>query len=462
MVVVRDIRLGMLYYILVGLVFVYIVVWEIWGNLHYLDFARPQHTVRMTLQQPTKNGCNPKHEDCEDEFPHLSSLPYCCQDEDCAQDSADELDVSRIVVKSYCAYFDGVEAALPGDRSLLITTHRKTYQQRRNASCAGPRPCEKLWLQENKKVDAAYVAGVEKFTLLIDHSVNQREFGIMSESVQMRGWLAVDSMLGPAHDLCQRRPDAVTSPVNGEFTDTAPCFIRPERPSSVDLDVIEVGDIVAAMGFSLDAPSYEGSKTSLRHDGLEIQLQIQYFNSWPWVGLLGQISYVYSFDANHRRAHKVSNIDWEEYPDKRLRQSNNGLYLSVLPAGSLGQYSFSALLLQASASVPLLAVIAYGIRYLATYVSREKNYYIHLFQKRSVDFSDVRDLEEMSDHEITAALLQRQLSCKVGRSERILTLLKDGWKPSIDNAAPFIGLASSSDDESTSRSAPPASTRRCR
>merc|ERR1719433_779829 len=97
------------------------------------------------------------------------------------------------------------------------------------------------------------------------------------------------------------------------------------------------------MGVALDQPSYTGSGHSQRYEGLTAILQIEYFNTWPWHGVLREggetkVSYIYSLISLDTSPYKKTQVYWTRYPDGRVRQSAHGLYFSVAPAGRLAVF----------------------------------------------------------------------------------------------------------------------------
>lgn len=313
--------------------------------------------------------------------------------------------------------------------SILITTYDKRYPQKRNESCSTP-GCTKLWVSEAEY--GRFVVGIEDYTLLIDHSVAQRDLNIFRTSRGMKGWLLVNGTRSPQQQLCRERPDALTAPVFGSPTNAAPCYIRPMSNTNDTLDIFQVATLLQAIGVGLDDSSYQGSGHSLRYEGLTAILQIEYFNTWPWHGVLkddnGQsyVSYIYSLIPLADSPYKFADLTWTEYPNRRIKRSAHGIYLAVVPGGRLAVFDPMTLLLTLTASLALLAVAATIVRYLAMYCLNHRLYYTEIMYDVSPDFTDVRELETMEEADITRLLSQRGLRTVGSRPERILRVLKSG------------------------------------
>merc|ERR1712187_1104123 len=126
-------------------------------------------------------------------------------------------------------------------------------------------------------------------------------------------------------------------------------------------------------------------------------LQIYYFNSWPWHGRLGNISYISNLIPMQKNPYKTTSLVWDRYPEHRIKRDIHGILFSVKGAGQLAAFSFQQLLVTLTTSLALLAISATIVRYLALYVLKQRPYYQEYLYEVSADLSDVRDLESLSD-----------------------------------------------------------------
>jgi len=434
---IRDARLGLLYYGMVTLIAVYIVVWQLVRANSYLAYRTPTSISRLTLQETTLDGCNPNEPDCEDAFPITSSLPYCCTAACDRQQDGSCICPWRQFRNFDCDYLDGAGAAIVSGQSILVSTFIKEYNQTQNASCTGSHGCTKLWETNPEGPSARFVAGIKDFTILIDHSVFQRDLDIFRTSRQMRGYLLVNGTTPLQNKLCAEREDALTAPIHGWPTDTAPCYIRPNLTED-NRDIFALDTLMRAMGVSLDGASYYGSGHSLRYEGLTATLQIEYFNTWPWHGVLYQddgevaVSYVYQLVPLQKNPYKSTQLVWLRYPDRRIKRDVHGVYFSVEATGRLAVFDLQTLLLTLTTSLALLAVGSTIVKYLAIYVLKHRPYYKEMMYQISADLSDVRDLERLSDSELLAMIQQRGLPEGGTRTQQILRILSHGrlWEGS--------------------------------
>ncbi|CAE8614979.1 unnamed protein product [Polarella glacialis] len=265
--------------------------------------------------------------------------------------------------------------------------------------------------------------------MLVDHSVNQRELGISRTAREMTGWLLVNGSNSIQQQLCKETLSAMSQPVFGRTTDEAPCYIRPNLTHE-GMDFFSVRAVLMAMGVSLDSGSYNGR--SVRYEGLTATLAIQYFNTWPWHGVLKKssgsddVSYVYSLIPQAENPYKVTTIIWLAYPTRRVRQNAHGLYLAVVPTESLAAFDLQTLLLTLTTSLTLLAMGSVVVKYLAMYVLQQREYYKEMLVQVSADFSDVRHLESKSDEELAGIMRDKGLAVQGSRVQMILAILNAG------------------------------------
>lgn len=279
------------------------------------------------------------------------------------------------------------------------------------------------------------MADIDDFTVSVDHAVQNQELGISRTSRQMSGWLLVNGSNDLQRSLCEREKTAMTKPVFGQLTNKPPCYIRPNQ-SEGSSDHFTVKTMMIAMGLSLDGPSYSGSGHSIRFEGLTVTLRITFFDTWPWHGVLkgadGQpdISYVYDFIPLPENPYKVVDLQYLQFPSRRVKISQHGIYLSVKAEGTLGVFDTQTLLVTLTTSFTLLAIGATVVKYFAIYILRQRNYYKELLIGVSADFSNVRELERKSDVELADMLMERTLPRVGTRVQQILSICNADWTSS--------------------------------
>lgn len=427
---IRDARLGLLHYSLMFLIVLYILVYQLIAKNGYLRFSPAQNSVRLTLQEPT-NNCNPNKPDCQDSFVPVSQLPYCCaKNSSCRATPGDSCSCSfRPSFSNYnCTWMGGDAASIVQESSIMVTTLVHQYNQTLNASCFEGFPtasgsCSKVWIVDSDAI--FFIANIEAFTVLVDHSVSSPTNGLAISSRQMSGMLYVAGGSDMQRQLCASRSDAVDSAVGGSATDGAPCYLPPDKADG--LDVFSVGVLLQAMGVSLEDRSYSGSGHSVRYEGLTASLVIEYSNTRPWKGL-DDTRYIYKPSIIPQSTYKTTQL--ESFGRNRRRKSDlHGVLLDVQPGGSLAVFDLTQALVQLTTSLTLLAMATIGVNILAQYVLRLRHYYSEALYERTADFGGLSALEDQPDDAIDEELRRRHLPTSGSKYRRILRLLEDGFQP---------------------------------
>lgn len=450
---IRDMRLGLLHYTLMTGIFAYIVVYQLIYNWGYLKFSDPKAAVRLTMQQPTVDQCNPNNDTCHDDFVALDQLPYCCpmwNNASCTNnpDGSCSCDFRPNFRNYNCTYLDGADVQTTRESSIFVSTFTHAYSQKRNADCfssvsAGNNECKKLWLPSDNVSPSdtmAFTANIEDYTLLIDHSVTGSDGSHSYTSRQMEGRLAITGS-GPSQDrLCKSDPDATRAGWSwtgilfdtNESTNRAPCLLKPKSvPGIPGADVFAISTLMEAMGAPLDNRSYEGSKHSRRYDGVVVKIAIQYHNVRLWrIPTLATPYYFYNVSIINGSTYKEVDVVFTSFPTERQKLDKHGILFEVSSAGQLASFSATNLLIQLTTSLTLMAMATVIVNVMAQYVLKFRHYYQESMYDVTVDFSDLRRVHEMTDVQLETELRNRNLEPKPGpRQRRVTQLLEAGYEP---------------------------------
>mmetsp|Transcript_26620 Transcript_26620/g.70020 ORF Transcript_26620/g.70020 Transcript_26620/m.70020 type:complete len:452 (+) Transcript_26620:196-1551(+) len=388
MVAIRDRRLGLLKFFLLAVIAIYIIVYKVVYQCNYLKLEAPVGTVRFSLREPTAlynsttnqpimdpgsqkpvtcdtvKDYTPKGEDCKVTFKPVQDYGYCKQsplNSNCKKDCYN------------CTYWDAIEAKNVQGKSVLITTHIQEVKQNRTLCSENPmagQTCSRIWNNTKGPLDS-YVAGIEDFTLLLDHAIATPTLGITATSRNMSGRLLIQEN----DTLCA---------VRGGFDDyrgtvsknTAPCYVNPIQ--ALGLDFFTMDDLLGSANIDLDGEASAGH--SVRYYGSVVLLSITYYNHWPWVGTHGwtgrkHINYFYSVSLLPDSSYKFESTVYDLGLDQRWVKTKYGLRLVVLQQGSIGQFDFLTLLLTGTASLSLLAVATVLVDFLATNILADRKAY---------------------------------------------------------------------------------------
>jgi len=117
---------------------------------------------RMTIQHPVKS-CNPLSNSCRDNFSAMDQLPYCSQYK--GESKTEQFP---------CIFRDGFSLYPPTEvpGTMFVPTYISTLHQKRNCSPEAKNnyQCDHLFLTTHS--EDHFVADIEKFTIMVDHSFN--------------------------------------------------------------------------------------------------------------------------------------------------------------------------------------------------------------------------------------------------------------------------------------------------
>ena len=383
---ILDWRLGCMKYTFMLLIFLYVIIYNVLYNCNYLIQENPTGTLRFQLQQPTvksANGapCDPTKNTCHDDFTPLTQLTYCKQN---------PLHTSN----HSCVYWDANQDVYMTQSSVLMTTRVAEYNQTKQCGSAAT-TCTKLWTNDvpNVKGVTSLIADMERYTLLLDHTVIAPTINVSASGRQCTGYLKVTRDALGWKDICSQANAVQPQDMDYEIDGGVPasCYISPNTTidsytkKATGLDVFDVSTMLAVSGIDLGGISPTNGR-SIRYNGAVMVVNIRYQNWQKWTGtnfhyVEGddkkpcEIPYEYELSSVLDTASKRQEIVYREYPDTRVLLNEHGIRLFVLQTGSLAKFSIAQLLIAVTSSLTLLAVATTLVDTLAIYVLPEKNYY---------------------------------------------------------------------------------------
>jgi hypothetical protein len=386
---IRDWRLGCLKYALTLLIMSYIFVWQLLGGTTYLSKEDPTGVVRFSIQQPTedtttgKKSCDPLDKNCKSVFKNMKELDYCTQ-----------ANMSRPFRSFPCRFWDANQDATIFQSSAIFATRVTEYEQK-NACNNTATECSYLW-NNTKEPDTYFVADVESYTILFDHTVVAPANDITGNSRTMQGRLK--STNKALCDEFQKKGLADTDPADSNV-----CLIQPNSTND-GLDIINLETLLAADNTNLEMGSKLNNGHTVRYNGAIILVQIKYRNFDPWsfenpkvhkdTGK-PMINYTYEVMAITESSAKYVNTVYTKYPVERTVTNRHGIRVVVLQTGQLAKFDPQAFLLTLTASLTLLAIANSVVDNLAMYVLPQKKLYKSFKYQVTPDFSDyLEELEE--------------------------------------------------------------------
>ena len=294
-----------------GLLFLQTVgIYQIWYQCSYLLASPVQGAVRFTLQQPTKNGCDPTDAGCKNDFNSVYNLPYCTQ-----YTGPESYPNGR---QSPCMFLENIGAQQVMDKSILITTRQTSYEQVLACNITEQPSCPNLYNETSTATK--YVVDSEYFTVLVDHSVIATAFeDVKYASSELKGRLFVQDNEG----LCKDFKKTATADSRGEYAwspGDGPCYIAPNTTSS-KLDFFSLDVIMRAAGATLDDANTGGA--TFRYTGATMLLEIMYENIRFWKGS-GTPYYYYKPMLVKKSSYKFYSAEYEAYRTQRTLLNRHG------------------------------------------------------------------------------------------------------------------------------------------
>lgn len=375
MVKIDSTGLGCLHLTLLLCIVGYVLVFPLLYETKYMAFAKPVGSVRFNLQAPTvldSNGspCQPTSAKarCNYDFTPVTQLPYCLQYNGS----------SPALQQLQCVDWDAFNVVNPvTGQSMYITTRVRENNETLVCSNPGPGSCSQTYafdcqpeaadglrddVSEPDLVQGAlpdgrlgtctayqqrklFMADIERFTLLIEHSVQSSQ----NEKIQ-----------ADIGDMTGHLVSCSGAKIQGQRVSTGQEFFTVKQ-------LLDAASFGARCGVDLDmASTVSGSDHSVRYDGVSMTMNIVYSNTKPFSGPQGRIAYEYHVSALWGAKSKSGQEIFTPFPNKRTVRDQAGIKLAVSQGGQLGEFSFNALFLQLSTSVAMLAVATVLVDILAT------------------------------------------------------------------------------------------------
>lgn len=310
--------------------------------------------------------------------------------------------------------------------------------------------CDNLWIESTSDEDHLYVADIDRYTLLIDHSITARGTrgrqisgsmldyqGFLEQcnatsdkcttekircigahcdkkdevrlaSSNMRSskrvlssnadWGSADIGEHVREALSQRRMSdpsmGYTIPVSGTASEAS---LNTKGGEGVDLsddliqinagDVISVKRLLEVAGVDLDR-SVNHAGESRRYEGLLLRLTIRYSNVRPLMSLFhSPVQYTYSVSVEAAPGFKTVRTFKEERDDERELYNTHGIFIKIDQDGHIAWFSLTGLLLIVTTSQTLLGMALFCTDWVATNVLKHRKEYSAAKTDHTKDFS---------------------------------------------------------------------------
>lgn len=339
LVLVRDRRLGLLYYAMVIAVFVYVGV-SIYNEQLYLQ------------KEPVSGGSI--------SFKVIQPTEYSpC---------------------SNCSYPILMHAApRTQDASVFISTAISTSQG------TFPQSCSQNVVQNTPNCMPTFpfspsipVANVINYTLQMEHSVKGFQTSVASSNTKMKGTLLKQSQATAIPGLTHPKPVKMYEII--PFNQKGEGMVRGENQVG---DLIPIVDILTAAGINLN---------DYMTTGVSLIGFIEYSNR---ISNPEELKYTLTFALLESSA----KLETTQYINGLYKITYNGISIRFVQRGTIGSFQFMALLTNLVASIALLSLAKLAVELIMLYVMPQKQQYFDYKYQKSEDFSDYRDRVEREKRE---------------------------------------------------------------
>ncbi|KAG0049502.1 cytochrome c oxidase subunit 1 [Gryganskiella cystojenkinii] len=220
------------------------------------------------------------------------------------------------------------------------------------------------------------VADIERFTLMLEHSIRGQATGVQIRSGSMESGLLRDSVSG---EVLKTFTDASRYvPAIKSVSSNATLSSTQTDGQGIHLagDVMTVGEFLKAAGVNLDelsgSPTASGNET-VRSSGVVVIVVIQYAaKGWN----PNRISYEYLPKAIPDQEYKVIETIRDFKSGSRVEINRHGIRIVFSQAGQLGQFSFMTLLTNLVAAVALFKVANIVVELMMLRLHPQKKVYV--------------------------------------------------------------------------------------
>jgi hypothetical protein len=348
---IRDRKLGMLRMVFMLAIFAYIVVYVVWLNQGYLEVDTVVGQVAHSLRWPR---------DADDK-----RIPLAPYNFDYCTEYYVYRNLPQPASARNCTVLDAAGLIYPElDDSKFITT-RITYETQ-HGNCLHMRyndACVKAYTTEN--TTEVYAVGIEDFTLKVKHSMRAAQFYQETKDSKFTG---------------------TSLDMSGKLeNDDGDVFMRFSPSGSGN--VIELRKLLEATGTDLDAlTDHQTSQgETMRHVGIVIMLTISYSNL---DGLTEQPKFVMRASRQPRVDGKYIETTLSQDGVHRINRNRHGIKIVFLQTGSVGRFSFQALLIQLVSALGLLSVATLVTEIVMSKCCKFRKEYSQAKFVSTVDFSD--------------------------------------------------------------------------
>lgn len=340
-----------------------------WKNGHML-FEDISSTHHVSARHPTHEFCDPLKPGCRTDFQSLDALDYCLGGSPEAQQRKKQIGISM----KRCEYTDSLANAVPlGDDNILITTHCTMVSQTVSELCK-PIPANNYTCMDTFHVSSNmdfYVADVERFWLVVDHTAEVANLNLFSNAFASEGHLWYKPT--ESEEAVSRRiPECMDHGEPTKFPNEEKLHRDHNLFSDYRGDHLQLSEVLLAAGLDLDREMSIAGVTR-RESGVIVRLSVLYENAVPGNMIFGTGDIHYSYSASVLRTpvfqHDLIRGSQKivgALSDSRLVIRKRGIYIDIVVSGRLGRFSFSRSMLTLVSAMAIVTAAQFIVQHMAT------------------------------------------------------------------------------------------------
>jgi len=329
-VTIKERKLGMIHHALQIIIFAYIVLYTIIYQQRYLLLEPPYGSIRATVKEPPK-------------WIPAVTLPYCYQNQ-----------TTYNGFENYnCTYMRGSDITYPPGQvdSIFVSTRFKDTYYNQSSNCTDPESATNIECAPPETPSLTtryYIAGLEDYTLYMEHAIFGRQNQILVANFDC----------------------------DGKY------LLRNGSKNTIDFNYARTGDILdmetilnSADISSLDDASGLGS--SYRYDGVLLVTVITYTN---YVTEPKKFKYTYQSYVMPKQD-VISMQPSQDVPGGTMQRNWYGVRIIFMVVGSIGYFDFPTLLTSLVNGFVLIKLATVVVDMLLLYILPAKRLYAkHKFE----------------------------------------------------------------------------------
>lgn len=344
---IRDARLGIMHYVLLFAIAIYVVVYQVLYSGQHLRAEPPIGAVSFQIQRPIFtnqedwwSASDFDRADTPMKFPPISELTYCAV--------SNQTYPPGIGFQRACRYADEDDLTVVSETSILITT--RVTEMRMTKVCGSfvnaTSNCTNVYQPISGTNVTSYTIQPEDFVIMLDHEVRTATTGVHGKSVSFRG-----------AKMAQKDGSTVS------VTDVK------------KRDVMSIRSLLEAAGMSLDqrvSGLFDANSTG-RYTGVTLQVKVLYENYENWKFLPGDVRYSYSVEVGsvYKALHTTTMLD----DTTRFWQNRHGVTIQVVQMGRLCSFSLLQMTVFLASALALVTIAHLVVDTVATRLLPERQYF---------------------------------------------------------------------------------------